>query len=84
LTKPSSGYWRGFRARNDWLDQLFGFLDGPSADRIVPELQHLAVGDVIPIGGASGSSFPVKDLEPLSTLLLGGEEEGVQWAVICC
>jgi hypothetical protein len=73
------GARRGGLYSYDWLDQLFGFLDGPSADRIVPEFLRLAVGDVIPIGGASGSGFPVKALDPLSTLLLGGKEGGVQW-----
>jgi hypothetical protein len=73
------GARRGGLYSYDWLDQLFGFLDGPSAERIVPEFQRLAVGDVIPIGGASGSGFPVKDLDPLRTLLLGGKEGDVQW-----
>jgi len=73
------GARRGGLYSYDWLDQLFGFLDGPSAERIVPEFQRLAVGDVIPIGGASGSGFPVKDLDPLRTLLLGGKAGDVQW-----
>ena len=34
----------------DRLDRLFGFLDRPSATRILPEFQHLAVGDKIPWG----------------------------------
>jgi hypothetical protein len=71
------GYRRGGLYSYDRLDRLFGFLDGPSAERIVPELQRLDVGDVIPIGGAPG--FPVRAIEPLRTLLLGGESEGVRW-----
>jgi len=32
----------------DWIERLFG-LDMHSADRIIPELQHLRVGDVLPM-----------------------------------
>src|SRR5687768_3821664 len=39
------GYRRGGLYSYDWLDRLFGYLDRPSAERILPEWQHLAVGD---------------------------------------
>ena len=42
------GYQRGGLYSYDWLDRLFGFLDRPSATRILPEFQQLAVGDKIP------------------------------------
>ena len=71
------GYRRGGLYSYDWLDRLFGFLDAPSAERILPEWQHLQVGDVIPIG--RGAGFPVKALEPLRTLVLAGESDGFQW-----
>jgi len=71
------GYRRGGLYSYDWLDRLFGFLDGPSAERIVPELQHLEAGDVIPVG--AGPGFPVIAVDPPETLLLGGESDGVQW-----
>src|SRR5262249_1265306 len=41
------GYRRGGLYSYDWLDRWFGYLDGPSADRILPEFQHLEVGDMI-------------------------------------
>jgi len=41
------GYQRGGLYSYDWLDRLFGFLDRPSANRVLPEFQHLAVGDTI-------------------------------------
>jgi len=44
------GYRRGGLYSYDWLDRLFGYLDRPSADSILPEFQRLAVGDEIPIG----------------------------------
>ena len=71
------GYGRGGISSYDWLDRLFGFLDAASAERILPEWQHLQVGDVIPIG--RGAGFPVKALEPLRTLVLAGERDGFQW-----
>jgi hypothetical protein len=62
------GYQRGGLYSYDWLDRLFGFLDRPSATRILPEFQHLAVGDVIPLG--QGPGWPVAVLEPNHALVL--------------
>jgi len=72
------GYRRGGLYSYDWLDRLFGYLDAPSAERILPEWQLLAVGDEIPIGRAGG--FPVKAIEPFRTLVLGGYREDVEWS----
>src|SRR6266542_2000023 len=55
------GYQRGGLYSYDWLDRLFGYLDRPSATRILPEFQHLEVGDMIPVGLQLG--FPVKAVE---------------------
>lgn len=62
------GYQRGGLYSYDWLDRLFGYLDRPSATRILQEFQHLAVGDVIPLG--RGPSWPVAVLEPNRALVL--------------
>jgi hypothetical protein len=62
----------------DWLDEVFGILDGPSAEEILPEYQHLEVGDVIPIGGSSG--WPVLSVEEPRALVLGGDENGTRWS----
>jgi hypothetical protein len=62
------GYQRGGLYSYDWLDRLFGFLDRPSATRILPEFQHLAVGDRIPMG--LGPSWPVAVVEPPRALVL--------------
>jgi hypothetical protein len=72
------GYRRGGLYSYDWLDRLFGYLDAPSAERILPEWQQLAVGDEIPIG--RGAGFPVKAIEPFRTLVLGGYREDVEWS----
>jgi hypothetical protein len=62
------GYQRGGLYSYDWLDRLFGYLDRPSATRILPEFQRLAVGDVIPMG--RGPSWPVAVVEPNRALVL--------------
>ncbi len=62
------GYQRGGLYSYDWLDRLFGYLDRPSATRILPEFQHLAVGDHIPLG--RGPSWPVAAIEPNRALVL--------------
>ncbi len=71
------GYQRGGLYSYDWLDRLFGYLDRPSATRILPEFQHLNVGDEIPIGRAGG--FPIRAVEPNHALVLGGEGDGFAW-----
>ena len=62
------GYQRGGLYSYDWLDRLFGYLDRPSATRILPEFQNLAVGDTIPVG--QGPSWPVAAIEPHRALVL--------------
>ena len=62
------GYRRGGLYSYDWLDRLFGFLDRPSAIRILPEFQNLAVGDRIPMG--QGPSWPVAAIDPNRALVL--------------
>jgi hypothetical protein len=72
------GNQRGGLYSYDWLDRLFGYLDHPSADRILPEHQHLSVGDVIPIG--RGGGFPVTAIEAHRTLVLSGSSGGADWS----
>jgi pimeloyl-ACP methyl ester carboxylesterase len=42
-----------------------------SADRIIPELQQLAVGDFVPVKAKGGDGFTVLVLEPPRALVLG-------------
>jgi hypothetical protein len=72
------GYRRGGLYSYDGLDRLFGYLDGPSADRILPEWQRLAVGDEIPIGRKGG--FPVRAIEPYRSLVMAGCDRDVEWS----
>ena len=72
------GYRRGGLYSYDWLDRLFGFLDRPSATRILPEFQQLAAGDVIPLG--QGPGWPVAVAEPNRALVLDMRNTGgIDW-----
>jgi hypothetical protein len=72
------GYRRGGLYSYDWLDRLFGYLDAPSAEQILPEWQSLAVGEEIPVG--RGGGLPVKAIEPFRSLVLGGRANGIEWS----
>jgi hypothetical protein len=76
------GYQRGGLYSYDWLDRLFGILDRPSADRILPAFQDLATGDVIPLG--AGPDWPVALVEPNKTLVIAPSAPGfsVSWAFV--
>ena len=72
------GYRRGGLYSYDWLDRLFGFLDAPSATRVLPEFQQLAAGDRIPMG--RGPDWPVAVLEPNRALVLDMRNlDGIDW-----
>ena len=68
------GRGRGGLYSVDWLDILFGVLDGPSSDRVLPQFQDLRAGDVIPVGGTAG--WPVALAEPNRFLLIEIHQEG--------
>lgn len=67
LVQMGSG--RGGMYSYDLLENAVG-LDMHSADRILPEFQQLAVGDVLPL--SPGGGVPVRRLEPGAVLALGG------------
>jgi hypothetical protein len=72
IDAPPSAVWpwlvqmgtgRGGAYTYDWIENLFG-LGMHSADRILPQFQHLAVGDVLPVGpGGPGMRVAVCDAE---------------------
>ena len=70
------GYRRGGMYSYDRIDRLLGILDRPSANRIIPEFQHLEVGNVIPM--VKPPSWPVKAIEPNRSLLIVIKEPGVE------
>lgn len=71
------GYQRGGLYSYDWLDRLFGFLDRSSADRILPEFQHLAVGDEVSLGPRE--TLTVAAAEPNRALVLSSNQHGMDW-----
>jgi hypothetical protein len=65
LVQMGSG--RGGAYTYDWIENLFG-LNMHSADEIRPELQHLATGDVLPLG-PDGRGMRVEIFDPERTLV---------------
>jgi hypothetical protein len=57
----------------DWIDNL----GRPSAERIIPELQQVAVGDLIPIYGTFG--LRVKDFAPNRWMLWWDTKGNTSW-----
>lgn len=71
------GQGRGGLYSYDWLENLLG-LDIHSADRVVPELQGLAVGDhvrLVPEGSEPALRFVVARLTAPHVLVLGPDQD---------
>jgi hypothetical protein len=66
------GQGRGGFYSYDWLENLFR-LDIHSADRLIPEFQHLEVGDLVRLAPQAG--IPVALIEPGRSLVLFGQPE---------
>jgi hypothetical protein len=65
------GWGRGGWYTARWVDRLLFPANGPSADRIVPELQHLSVGSFIPDGPPETEcGLVVQQIEPNRALVL--------------
>jgi hypothetical protein len=65
------GWGRGGWYTAPWVDRLLFPANGPSADRIVPELQDISVGTFIPDGAPeTGCGFDVVTLEAERALVL--------------
>lgn len=70
------GPGRGGAYTYDWLERLLG-IDIRNVDRIVPELQHLAVGDEMPM---PGYTMRVERLDPQRALVIRSSNHGWVWA----
>ena len=65
------GWGRGQWYTARWVDRLLFPENGPSAERLVPALQHLAIGDRILDGAPDkNTAFLVEQLEPNRYLVL--------------
>jgi hypothetical protein len=76
------GYHRAGWYSHDWIHRLLGVAgsvdhEDRSAERIVPELQDLAEGDLIEI--APGMGFEVLEMAPPRFLLTGTEDGSWVW-----
>ena len=54
----------------------------PSADRIIPELQHVEVGDVLPWTPTADDGFIVRAVEPERALVLGEDTGSFTWVLV--
>jgi hypothetical protein len=75
LVQMGSG--RGGAYTYDWIENLFG-LGMHSADEILPQFQHLAVGEVLPLG-PDGPGMRVEILEPERILSFRSEDGNWVW-----
>jgi hypothetical protein len=76
LVQMGSG--RGGAYTYDWIENLFG-LGMHSADRILPEFQNLAVGDVLPMGNG-GPGMRVEICDPGRALVYRSEDGQWVWS----
>ena len=60
----------------DWIDNL----GRPSADRIIPELQHVAVEDFIPMAPIGKMGYWVRAVEPNQWMLWWANKGDVTWS----
>ncbi len=75
------GQGRGGYYSYDWLENLAG-LDIHSAERIVPELQHLAPGDTVRV--YPGGGFTVSTAEPGRALVLQAAIDAFSGKLAAC
>ncbi len=65
------GWHRGGWYTARWVDELLFPANDPSSETIIPEFQHLRVGDIVPDGAPETECyFVVRELEPCRHLVL--------------
>ena len=65
------GWHQGGWYTAQWVDRLLFPANLPSADRILPEFQHRAIGDFVPDGAPeTGCGFVIEGIDPNHHLLL--------------
>ena len=77
------GYGRAGWYTDAWwyrqVDHYLWHVETPRPDRIVPEWQHLAMGDVVPDGPPDTAFFTVAAFDPLHTLALYSTTHATVW-----
>jgi hypothetical protein len=82
------GKHRGGLYSYDCLDTMFGYLDGPSSESILPDFQDLKKGDVMPIGRdeTDKDDFYVHIADKYRALVIGANNPAfrnlVSWAMV--
>jgi len=76
ITAPPERIWpwlvQAGVTRGGWYSyDLLDNLGRPSAQRIVPELQNLAVGDIVPMSPDGKHGIPVRAMEPPRSMVWG-------------
>ena len=74
------GVGRGGAYTHDWIENLLG-LDMHSVDRIVPELQRVEVGEMLPMQG-EGTGLRIEILEPDRVFALRSEDGRWAWTFV--
>lgn len=72
------GPGRGGAYTYDWIENLMG-LDIHSTDRVLPEFQHLAVGDALQLG-AKGPVVRVASIDPERSLVYRSDDGRWVWS----
>ena len=65
------GFWRAGWYTYDLLDNA----GRHSAERIAPELQHMEVGDLVPLGPGKDSGLRVKEFVPNRSMVWGSKKD---------
>jgi hypothetical protein len=77
------GYGRAGWYTNHWwyrlIDTYVWHTDVPRVNRIIPELQHIAKGDIIPDGPPGTAYFTIAHLQPERALVLYSTTHGTVW-----
>ena len=79
--------WRRWLLRSGsraatWSPFGSGLTCAPSAERIIPELQHVEVGDILPWTPTADDGFIVRAVEPERALVLGEETGSISWTFV--
>jgi hypothetical protein len=77
------GYGRAGFYSYAWIERALGLRSLSNAERILPQFQHLSVGDIIPLE-PGGSGYRVASLEPnrLLALAIGESDGGIMGSVM--
>jgi hypothetical protein len=76
------GFGRGGWYVSERLDRVVWRVKNASVDRIVPELQHLAVGDVVPDSANGATYFRVEAIEPERAIVLRSTRHPIKGGAI--